>query len=53
MKIIDASYEILDRRGMSLEEKIEHAGRLAYKSEDKITKDSAIPFCKKIIGKNK
>ena len=47
---IKPSYEILDRRSLSLEQKIEQAGRLAYKSEDKITSDSALPFCERIIN---
>jgi len=50
MKIIPASYEILDRTWMALPEKIEMAGRIAYKSENKITGTSAVPFCNKIIS---
>lgn len=48
MKIVPASYEILDRRAMNVFQKIEQAGRLAYKSEDKITAESAEPFVKKL-----
>ena len=50
MKVIEQSHQILtplfeeDIYGM-----IERAGRTAYKSEDKITHDSAVPFIAKII----
>lgn len=51
MKIVPASYEIIESKllRMSMEERIEYCGRLCYKSEAKIDKDSAIPFCKKMI----
>lgn len=49
MRIIEPSYEILDRNGWTLTQKMEQAGRIAYKSEDKITADSAIPFCEKML----
>jgi len=49
MKIIEPSYEILDRRNMTAAQKIEQCGRLAYKSEDKITEDSAIKFFRKMM----
>lgn len=48
MKIVPASYEILDRRSLNVFQKIEQAGRLAYKSEDKITTESAEPFVNKL-----
>ncbi len=48
MKIIEPSYKILDRRGMTAAQKIEMAGRLAYKSEDKIDANSAVHFLKKM-----
>jgi thymidylate synthase (FAD) len=51
MKIVEPSYEILDRRGMNAKQKIEVC-RLAYKSEDKITEDSADDFFNK-MEKNK
>jgi thymidylate synthase (FAD) len=50
MRVIEPSYEILDRRNMTAAQKIEMAGRLAYKSEDKITEDSAINFFKKMVS---
>lgn len=50
MKIIKPSYEILNRCELSLEEKIEHCGRVAYKSEDKVAPESAKPFVDKIIN---
>lgn len=49
MKVVEASYKVLDRRKLSALEKIEHAARLAYKSEDKITKDSAQVLVSKIL----
>ncbi len=51
MRIIPPAYEILDhyfRQGRVLEQ-IERCGRVCYKSEDKITPESAIPFIKGII----
>ena len=46
MKVIDQSfYEIDEKR---LFQKIELCGRVCYKSEDKITEDSALNFVKKI-----
>lgn len=51
MKIINQSYEILffPENQISI---IERAGRTAYKSEDKITDDSAKQFVKMINDKN-
>ncbi len=50
MKVIPASYEILeDLDKQSLVTRIEVCGRLCYKSEDKITAQSAAPFVKNII----
>lgn len=47
MKIIDASYEILTKvNGEQILKDIEKIGRTCYKSEDKITEDSA----KKFVG---
>jgi thymidylate synthase (FAD) len=49
MKVIPPSYEILDtldRQGLAV--RIEYCGRICYKSEDKIDRDSAIPFTRKM-----
>jgi thymidylate synthase (FAD) len=46
MKVISPSASIIDYTGMSLLEKIELAGRLCYKSEEKITPGSAAAFVK-------
>lgn len=43
MKLVKPSFEILEATDISL---IEKAGRTCYKSEDKITKDSAAEFVK-------
>lgn len=53
MKFIDSSFEIIDQQpGMDgLFKHIERAGRIAYKSEDKITEDSAIKFVE-MLSKN-
>ena len=51
MKIIEPSYEIqddLDRQ--SLVVRLETCGRICYKSEEMISKDSAMPFVKKVAG---
>ncbi len=45
MKIVDPSFEILehlDRSGLAV--RIEYCGRVCYKSEERISRDSAIPF---------
>lgn len=51
MRIVDARYEIMEDmlQSISIPERIELCGRLCYKSEYKITNESAIPFCSKII----
>jgi thymidylate synthase (FAD) len=50
MKVIPASFEILeDLDRQSLAVRIEACGRLCYKSEDKITEASAVPFIKGIV----
>ena len=51
MKIIKASFEILTATP-NLEQVIELAGRTCYKSEDKITDDSACAFVSKIRSIN-
>lgn len=53
MKIINASYEILgDIDGLEMLKAIEQAGRTCYKSEEKITDESAIKFVGALV-KNK
>jgi len=50
MKVIAPSFEILedlDRQGLAV--RIEACGRICYKSEDKITPESAEPFIRNII----
>ncbi len=50
MKIIKPYYEILTEiNGREILERIERIGRICYKSEDKITADSAEKFVKMII----
>jgi thymidylate synthase (FAD) len=51
MRIVEQSFEILDDINReSLLKKIELAGRVCYKSEDKITEDSASKFVEKIVN---
>ncbi len=50
MKIIQPSFEILDNiNGEEIIQKIEHAGRICYKSEDSISKNSSKAFISGII----
>lgn len=50
MRIINANYEILDElNSSSILQKIERCGRVCYKSEDKITSESAEKFVRNII----
>ena len=50
MRIVNAGYEIMDNLdGAAILEKIERGGRVCYKSEDKITSDSAEKFVRSII----
>lgn len=50
MKVVAPSYEIMDMPdGLDLLKKIELAGRTCYKSEDKITLDSATSFAERIL----
>jgi len=52
MEIINQSYEILDDINQEqILKKLELCGRTAYKSEDKITEDSANRFIKSLIDK--
>jgi thymidylate synthase (FAD) len=51
MKVIDPYYQIqddLDRKGLAV--RLEECGRVCYKSEELITKDSALPFVRKIAA---
>ena len=52
MKIVDASYKIIEPelQEMTIFERLETCGRVCYKSEDKITEFSSIPFCKRMIS---
>jgi len=51
MKIIEASFEIQDDLDhSSLASRIELCGRVCYKSEGKITEDSAIPFVTRVAA---
>lgn len=55
MKVVSQSYEILTDLSdpiSSILKPIEVAGRTCYKSEDKITDDSCIKFCKMLIDRN-
>ena len=52
MRIINQSYEICETNGYDIEniyKDIEKAARISYKSEDKITKDSAYKMVSKLI----
>ncbi len=53
MRIVDPSFQVLDdyfAQGRLLEQ-IERCGRVCYKSEEKITEESAVPFIKGIIAR--
>lgn len=54
MKVIQQSYEILTDLSNPIEtilKPIERAGRICYKSENNITDDSCITFCKNILNR--
>lgn len=52
MKIISPSFELLDcPNGTELLQKIELAGRVCYKSEERITQDSAASFVQRILDR--
>lgn len=54
MKLIKASYQIIKPSGYTIDDiykSIELAGRVSYKSEDRITKDSAKKFVDMLIKK--
>jgi thymidylate synthase (FAD) len=49
MKILSPSFQLLDHLDQqSLAARIEYCGRICYKSEDKMTQDSALPFVAKM-----
>ena len=53
MKLIEQSYEICKTHGYTLQDiykDIERAARVSYKSEDKITEDSAEEMVKRLIN---
>lgn len=51
MKVIEPSFEIVDPiDGDAILRKIERAGRTCYKSEDRITGDSAVGFVRRILN---
>lgn len=50
MKIVNAGFEVITPiNGAEILKSIERAGRVCYKSEDKITKDSAVKFVAGVI----
>ena len=51
MKIVEPSFEVIEDQleKLTIPERIEQCGRICYKSEGRITPDSAIPFCKKMV----
>ena len=51
MKIIKPSFEIIEQQAglLGIYKQIERAGRICYKSEDKITDDSAEAFVQKMV----
>ncbi|OGR18875.1 MAG: thymidylate synthase complementing protein ThyX [Desulfobacterales bacterium GWB2_56_26] len=51
MKIVEPSFEIQDYLdSVSIAARLEACGRVCYKSEDKITEDSALPFITRIAA---
>jgi thymidylate synthase (FAD) len=51
MKVISPSFEIISmEKGAEILKRIETAGRTCYKSEDQITKDSAVTFAQRILS---
>src|SRR3990170_411644 len=51
MKIINQSWNFIDEiDGLEILKKLERIGRVSYKSEDKITEDSAAKFVKMLIN---
>lgn len=52
MKVINASTNYLDTKGLTPYQFMERVGRICYKSEDKITDESAVKFIG-VLAKNK
>lgn len=55
MRLVKPSFEIIDEEEINekrILKKLERAGRVCYKSEDRITEDSCVKFCKVIQSKN-
>jgi len=52
MRLINSSVEIIPQEAglQGIYKQIEKCGRICYKSEDKITEDSAIPFVERMIA---
>lgn len=50
MRIVKASALHIDANGLTPYQVIERVGRICYKSEDKMTADSAIGFCQRMKG---
>ena len=52
MKVVKSGFEILsDVDGMKILKSIESKARVCYKSEDKITDDSCVKFCKMLVSR--
>lgn len=51
MKIIKAGHEHIPHEGVTPYQFIERVGRTCYKSEDKITEDSAVKFVKGLVSR--
>lgn len=51
MRVIKANVLYLDKQGMTPYQFIEKIGRTCYKSEDKITEDSAVKFVKGLCNR--
>ena len=51
MKIIRAGHEHISKTGVTPYQFIERVGRTCYKSEDKITEDSAVKFVKGLVSR--
>lgn len=51
MKIVKAGHEHISQLGVTPYQFIERIGRICYKSEDKITEDSAVKFVKGLVSR--
>lgn len=49
MIVVKASYQICQAPAFDVPEMLENFGRVCYKSEEKITPESAEPFCRRLI----